>query len=407
MHARFLAVLAIQAASLTLGKPVSPRNDTDAAAQDFDQLDSLAQAAYQQAQADIQSADARKRGSGCTLSNIKVRREWGSLSRSQKLAYVNAVKCLQSKPAKTPDTLAPGAKTRFDDFVTTHINQTLTIHYTGNFLSWHRYYTWLYEEALQEECGYTGTQPYWNWALTARTGLANSPIFDGSDTSMSGNGEYIPGQADIVLGANSGLPPVYLPAGTGGGCVTSGPFRNMTVNLGPAALDVPGGVQVSNPNGPFAYNPRCLKRDLTDYVNQAFANVSAVLNLITQTTNVNDFQMAMQGIPGSGNIGVHGGGHYALGGDPGRDVYTSPGDPAFYLHHSMIDRVWWIWQMLDPANRVFSSNAVAGTNTFLNIPPSASTTLEDYVNFGYASGPPRQIKDLVNTLGGPFCYVYL
>jgi hypothetical protein len=46
-----------------------------------------------------------------------------------------------------------------DDFVATHINQTLTIHYTGNFLSWHRYFTWLYEQALQTECGYTGTQP--------------------------------------------------------------------------------------------------------------------------------------------------------------------------------------------------------------------------------------------------------
>jgi tyrosinase len=22
-----------------------------------------------------------------------------------------------------------------------------------------------------------------------------------------------------------------------------------------------------------------------------------------------------------------------MGGDPGRDLYTSPGDPLFYLHH--------------------------------------------------------------------------
>jgi len=53
----------------------------------------------------------------------------------------------------------PGARSRFDDFVATHINQTLAIHYTGNFLAWHRYYTWLYEEALRNECGYTGNQP--------------------------------------------------------------------------------------------------------------------------------------------------------------------------------------------------------------------------------------------------------
>lgn len=82
-----------------------------------------------------------------------------TFTKKQKKAYVDAVKCIQSKPALTPSSVAPGAKTRFDDFVATHINQTLSIHYTGNFLSWHRYFTWLYEEALREECGYTGTQP--------------------------------------------------------------------------------------------------------------------------------------------------------------------------------------------------------------------------------------------------------
>ena len=82
-----------------------------------------------------------------------------TLSKKDRKDYIKAAKCLQSKPSKTPEDEAPGAKTRFDDFVATHINQTLAIHYTGNFLSWHRYFTWLYEEALQEECGYTGTQP--------------------------------------------------------------------------------------------------------------------------------------------------------------------------------------------------------------------------------------------------------
>jgi len=64
-----------------------------------------------------------------------------------------------TKPALTPASVAPGAKSRFDDFVATHINQTLAIHYTGNFLGWHRYYTWQYERALREECGYLGAQP--------------------------------------------------------------------------------------------------------------------------------------------------------------------------------------------------------------------------------------------------------
>jgi tyrosinase len=29
----------------------------------------------------------------------------------------------------------------------------------GNFLVWHRYYVWAFEKALQDECGFKGTQP--------------------------------------------------------------------------------------------------------------------------------------------------------------------------------------------------------------------------------------------------------
>jgi hypothetical protein len=52
------------------------------------------------------------------------------LTRSEKKEYIAAVKCLASKPAKTPAGLAAGAKNRYDDFVATHINQTMAIHGT-------------------------------------------------------------------------------------------------------------------------------------------------------------------------------------------------------------------------------------------------------------------------------------
>lgn len=179
----------------------------------------------------------------------------------------------------------------------------------------------------------------------------------------------------------------------------------MTVNLGPAALDLPGGL-TSTSSDPLGWNPRCLKRDLTNAVNTRYANATSILNNILKPQNVYDFQMTMQGVPGGGDLGVHGGGHYSFGGDPGRDVYVSPGEPAFYLHHAMIDRTWWIWQMLNPKERILGATALIGTNTFLNSPASANTTFDDYVEYGWA-GEKRQIKDLMNTLSGPFCYVYL
>lgn len=81
-----------------------------------------------------------------------------SLSGSEKKAYTSAVNCLLTKPSKLTD-FAPGARSRYDDFVAVHINQTLSIHGTGNFLTWHRYFTWAYENALRQECGYNGYQP--------------------------------------------------------------------------------------------------------------------------------------------------------------------------------------------------------------------------------------------------------
>jgi tyrosinase len=41
---------------------------------------------------------------------------------------------LQKLPSKLDPKLFPGARTRYDDFVGVHINQTLTIHLTVRFL---------------------------------------------------------------------------------------------------------------------------------------------------------------------------------------------------------------------------------------------------------------------------------
>ncbi len=87
--------------------------------------------------------------------------------------------------AITPLFAAPGVCSRFDDFDALHINQTSLIHWTSVFYTWHRYYTWQYEQVLINECGYTGTQPYWDWSSTDT--IAAHSLFDGSDTSIGGN----------------------------------------------------------------------------------------------------------------------------------------------------------------------------------------------------------------------------
>lgn len=49
-----------------------------------------------------------------------------------------------------------GAKSRFDDFGVLHNQLTNNVHFSGSFLLFHRYFVWAYEDALRNECGYTG-----------------------------------------------------------------------------------------------------------------------------------------------------------------------------------------------------------------------------------------------------------
>ncbi|KAK2729083.1 FAD binding domain-containing protein [Colletotrichum kahawae] len=310
--------------------------------------------------------------SSCNIFNARYRRDWFS----------------------DPE-LAPGARNRYDDFVAVHINQTTTIHGTGNFLTWHRYFTWAYEEALRNECGYEGAQPYWNW-LKYQDDLTKSPIFDGSDTSLSGDGAFVQHNGSL-----SGAGAIWLPSGKGGGCVESGPFANMTVNLGPVNPGMDG--METSPAGRLGHNPRCLKRDLSSYTmtnwmtNENMANIT----IGAASRNIEVFQNELQGRFADGFLGMHAAGHFSVNGEAS-DLYSSPVDPTFFLHHAMVDRVYWLWQAL----HLWNAFEVAGTITINNRPASRNTTVEDVLYLGVLAEN-RTISELMNTIGGsPLCYVY-
>lgn len=89
----------------------------------------------------------------CTLENAAVRREWyvlqdshpkdacrfflrtytpdrSDLSVPEREEYIKAVLCLQKLPAKAPKADVPGAVSRYDDFVATHMMQAMILHDT-------------------------------------------------------------------------------------------------------------------------------------------------------------------------------------------------------------------------------------------------------------------------------------
>ncbi|KAK3370434.1 tyrosinase-like protein [Podospora didyma] len=336
----------------------------------------------------------------CNIFNIKYRQEWRTLSATTRKSFIAAAKCVQKKPSLLPAGQIPGAKTMWDDFVFVHMSQTPTIHLTGNFLTWHRYFLQTFEKKLQE-CGYNGNLPYWEWGLDVNS-LQTSPLFDGSTTSLGSDGVPVPHQGmQILMPFND--KPVTFKAGTGGGCLTSGPFSDLVIHLGPVAKPAYGSNDPVGQADPTQDNPRCLSRDLSSDTLKRFSSFRNTTELIIGQQTVETFQALMSGDPRYilGDVGVHGGGHDSVGGEMS-DPFTSPNDPLFYLHHAQIDRVYWIWQMQDFNSR----QGVSGTQTLLNLPPSLNTTVEDLLNVAPLNNAVK-IKDMMNTVGGPLCYVYI
>ncbi|KAE8317692.1 hypothetical protein BDV41DRAFT_561231 [Aspergillus transmontanensis] len=340
----------------------------------------------------------RERTGGCRPEDAQIRKEWRELTQEERQQFTDAVRCLQSIPTTLADDLRqiyPGVQTRYDEFLATHINLTSVIHMTADFLAWHRYFTHTFEQDLKSKCQYTGSLPYWDWGLDAENPHL-SVLFNGDEYSMGSNGAFIPNRDPAYW------PSIheYIPVGTGGGCVYEGPFSNYTINMGP--IDGAGQKAV---NYRFEHHPHCLKRDINPTVTRASVTFRHITELILSYDTIEWFQGVMQKDPRfsvpSVPYGVHRGGHVGVGMVMG-DAAGSPGDPMFYLHHAQIDRVWTIWQGLDPDTR---RHAIWGTHTIVDTPPTANMTLDDMIDFGFVSEP-VQFRDLMDTLDGPFCYYY-
>ncbi|KAE8371595.1 hypothetical protein BDV26DRAFT_298650 [Aspergillus bertholletiae] len=328
----------------------------------------------------------------CDPEKAIVRKEWRELEDTEKTDYIDALWCLRGRPSTLPNEDFPGVLDRWDDFVATHINYTNNIHYDGFLLPWHRHFVFLWETALREECGYNGSVPYWNWALDVDNFL-ESPVFDGSNSSLSGNGAYDPDQSISCTPGG-----VCFPKGTGGGCVESGPFKDFQVHLGPFNVSLVKSYGPI-PDNAFDYNPRCFTRNLNPSVLQLLNNQSRVDQMQAASTLVDWLLVLSPSTPD--DIGAHGGGHRAVGGAMG-DFFSSPQDPVFMLHHAMIDRLWAQWQDQDPETRRY---AVNGTNVIFDPPDAPLVTLDTLVEFGSLS-PPRKVKKAMHPMKNGYCYTY-
>ncbi|KAF9530165.1 hypothetical protein CPB83DRAFT_851093 [Crepidotus variabilis] len=315
-----------------------------------------------------------------------VRKEWRTLSNTQKAAFIGAVRCTQTLPNMTT---YEGVRTRYDDFQAVHIHTADTVHYVGHFLPWHRGFVKMYEDVLREECGYDDAIPYWDWEVDIDSGqpVQKSPIFD-PKTGFGGDG--VPGTYTLPSNISSISLSDLMPS-TFKGCVLDGPFSSAhyTVHLGPGKL----------------ITSHCLVRGIDNSVAHYLS--SEVVNHALRAADYARFREALEGKPGEES--EHESGHMIIGGDFG-NFYSSPADPIFFLHHANLDRIWWTWQTIDLKTRLFDvSMSNHQTHRRQERPGKSQEALEYMLDYGQLSQLPlfRTIREVMDVRGAPLCYAYV
>ncbi|KAL7269177.1 hypothetical protein RUND412_008168 [Rhizina undulata] len=287
-----------------------------------------------------------------TCTEVLQRKAWHTLTDAEKTKYIDAELCLiWQRPGQTG---LDGVVFRYDDFIKLHQLRNDYVHGDGVFLPFHRLLMHAHEHALRTECGYTGAQPY--WAEARDTGKFNESVVFFDTVNFGGNGNGTDGVA---------------------GCVTDGPFANMTLHIGPGTNDT----------------DHCLKRQFSETASLWSSQV--YIDACMANTTYADAWQCM-------NDKIHQGTHGGVGGQMA-DVATSP-DPVFFLHHTFLDRVWWQWQEEDLETRLTD---IAGYTTLYEPATGwVNTTLYFEIDvFGIV--PNATVGDIMDVRGSLLCYEYV
>jgi len=345
----------------------------------------------------------------------KVRKEWRCISADERAAWMKAVKCLAELPhnpniAATVDpaiSVIPPINQNssyYDDFSYAHMDLNILIHSTGFFLPWHRLFVQTFEDELKCKCGYDGVQPYWDWTQDTAD-FYNATIWSDSDYDGLGSWGDPKNDYEIFTGALKDMRVAYP--------VPHNVRRNFTLQPFLGAGPAPSNSSNStNSNiGPPSPAPSLM-------VNTTFTSEVVNSTVSSFTGEYIQFQAHVEGFNGP-----HPGPHVIVGGDlVGSCPFGlassacnggpkwSPNDPIFFLHHAMIDKVWYDWQNRDPRNKnVFAGGTVSwqagapyaqyptGGPPFLNTSsPIPGDGLWENTTVG----------DVLDTVGGRLCYVY-
>ncbi|KAI0153968.1 hypothetical protein BJ166DRAFT_372560 [Pestalotiopsis sp. NC0098] len=277
--------------------------------------------------------------------------EWRQYSDSRRVSLMSAMRCLINRK---PSGRFSNAKNRWEDFVQLHQSVMPSVHNNAIFLLWHRYFLWTFEQVLRIECGFDRGFVWWDETKDAGH-FAQSDMFTSSN--------YF----GPLPGLNNGQP----------SCINSGAFAGMITHIGPGN----------------SFTTHCISRGVTEQ-NTAQCNTNFVNYCLSRAAYA-DFETCLE-------YGPHGYGHNGIGGVM-QDVWSSPSDPIFWMHHAFIDRVYYTWQ-LGNANRLSTIDSGVDAN-------GKPLTLDTVLSMG-GIAPDVKIRDVLNPLGGVniggvnFCYKY-
>ncbi len=225
---------------------------------------------------------------------MAIRKDANTLTAAERAEFVAAILALKAEGV-------------YDQFVLRHANAIMNaIHRCPAFLPWHRRFIFDLERELQRVSGNPNLGiPYWNWP-------------SGGSTASMWN--------DDLLGGN----------GDASGVVRTGPFR-----AGQWSIINASGVSSGPLMREFGQNGFSNLPTQTE-INQ----VIAVTPYDRSPWDMNSNPSFRNQVEGWTGPNLHNRGHVWVGGS--MLPMTSPNDPVFFMHHSMVDKIWHEWQLRFP-----------------------------------------------------------
>lgn len=227
---------------------------------------------------------------------MAIRKDANTLSAAERSEFIGAVLELKSSGI-------------YDLFVLRHANAAMSsIHGCPAFLPWHRRFIWDFERELQRVSGNeTLGLPYWNWPH----GAASASMW----------------ASDLLGGNGSATTQV----------VTDGPFRQGQWSIVNSSGVAAG--PLTRAFGREDWAPSLPTQNEIDQVLQ----ITPYDTWPWSSSSTPSLRNQIEGFRGPN---LHNRGHGWVGGS--MLPMTSPNDPVFFMHHCMVDKLWYEWQLRFP-----------------------------------------------------------